>query len=251
MRTIEIGSFTVGIQRQRTKAGASPDSLYDLVNGYVDQSGAAVGRDGTSLFAALPPGTAGMCTFQSIIHVFALTAVAVPSNVICNILIHPDPDFTGTITFIHFAKPFLGYLYVVAEFSDGTIAHYWLQGVIPWTADTMFQLNAFVRPIVKTGYVYKATTTDNPTAWAPSTITAVGAEVQPTTANGFKYVCIEVDGENPITGTTEPAWPTSAGATVNDDNDNGSAGPTSPLDPGSSGSPAGPRYDNYPGSATP
>ncbi len=241
-----IGSFVTGITRLRYKGGPSPQSLYDLQNGYVDQAGMPVNRPGTTFNTTLPAGTKGMCSFQGKLHVFALSAVSVPTGYVCDILIHPDPAFAGTLDHIYFAKPFLGFLYVVAGFSDGNVYHYWLQSTGSWAANTVYQGSQSVQPTAPNGFLYKPTSTVNPPAWSPNVLTAVGAVVQPTVANGFQYTCIEADGANPSTGTVEPTWPTTAGATVNDINDN-AATPTPPAPSTSTGSPAGSRYDNLPG----
>lgn len=243
-----IGSFVTGITRLRYKGGANPQSLYDLQNGYVDQSGMPTSRPGTDFNITLPAGTKGLCAFQGKLHVFALTAIDPGSSAyVVDILIHPDPSFTGTLDHIYFAKPFLGFLYVSAGFSDGSVYHYWLQSKGVWLANTMYNTGDLVSPSTPNGFLYKATTANNPPAWAPSVQTAVGDIVQPTIYNGFQYTAIEVDGTNPATGTTEPTWPTSNGATVDDDNDTANTTVIPVTVPPATGSPAGSRYNNITG----
>lgn len=245
MSTNPLGSFTSGITRLRVKGGASPDSLYDLVDGYVDQSGAARSRAGTTFDATLPAGTKGCAPFKGQLHVFALAPVTMPSALFAlDIIIHPNQAFTGTLKQIHFAKPFLGFLYVVAEFSDGVVAHYWIQSKGVWTANTVYQKTDLVQPTVNNGFIYLASSAHFPPAWAPNVQTAVGAIVQPIIYNGFQYVCTEVDGTNPATGSVEPVWPKTDGAIVYDDNDATATTVTSSASSGTTGSPAGPRYDN-------
>jgi hypothetical protein len=239
-----IGSFVTGITRLRYKGGASPQSLYDLQNGYVDQAGMPTNRPGTTFNTTLPAGTKGLCAFQGKLHVFALSAKTMPSGYVCDILIHPDPSFAGTLDRIYFAKPFLGFLYVVAGFSDGNVYHYWLQSKGTWKADTQYLLTDAAQPTVPNGFIYKPTSTDNPNAWMPSTQYLVGDVVQPTTYNGYKYTAIEVDGTGAASGTTEPSWIASVGAQVIEDVDAPtSSGTAPPPAPSSGGSPAGPRYD--------
>jgi hypothetical protein len=241
-----LGGFVTGITRLRYKGGASPQSLYDLQNGYVDQSGMPTNRPGTTYNATLTAGTKGLCAFQGKLHVFALTAISVPTGYALDILIHPNPAFAGTLDHIYFAKPFLGFLYVVAGFSDGSVYHYWLQSVGAWKANTIYQANQNVQPTVANGFLYTPSSVSNPVAWAPNVLTSVGAVVQPTVYNGFQYTCIEADGANPSTGSIEPVWIAANGATVNDINDN-AATPGAPTTTPSTGSPAGSRYDNLPG----
>ena len=53
----------------------------------------------------------------------------------------------------------------------------------------------------------------NPT-WAPLTTTALNSYVEPTTYTGFAYKAVAVEGANPHTSSTEPTWPTTAGAVI-------------------------------------
>ena len=55
-----INALTAGINRLRTKGGASNDGLYDLLNGYVTLAGTIVSRPGTVEDATLPAGTVGL-----------------------------------------------------------------------------------------------------------------------------------------------------------------------------------------------
>lgn len=246
-RRVPIGSFTTGITRLRDKAGPSPESLYDLVNGYINAAGVPVSRFGTTVQHVLPAGTKGLCIFQGKRHVFAMTAIDPGStDYVVDILIHPDPAFTGTLTAIHFAKPFLGYLYVVAEFSDSQIFHYYLESKDAWQASTFYKLSDTVRPTVINGFVYAPSTQNNPPAWAPQTTYAVGDQVQPTVYDGYAYQVIEVDGSTPASGSTEPTWIATDGALVYEDVDNTPSASTTTST--STSIPGGTRYSNFPGS---
>jgi len=245
----ELSSLTAGITRLREKGGASPSSLYDLLNAYIDQSGSPTGRDGTIVEAVLPTGTTGMCAFQGKLHVFALSAIDVGSAYVCDILIHPDPAFAGTIKKIHYAKPFLGFLYVVAEFSDGSIYHYWQRSSGVWLANHIYLPGDSVSPTTPNGYQYTASVSNSPTSWSPGVVRNLGDTVQPTTANGWYYVVTEVDGASPASGTTEPTWPVQDGAQVIEDVDTSTL-PSNTDTTTSTGSPAGPRYNNLPGGNT-
>jgi len=237
-----LTSLKTGITRLRDKGGASPDGVYDLLNGYVDISGAPTSRDGTTLDETLTTGTKGLVAFKGLLNVFALTNITMPAGYVCNILIHPNPAFTGTLDEIYFAAPFLGFLYVVAGFSDGNVYHYWLQSTGTWAPNTQYQLNQLVTPTTPNGYVYAATTQNNPPAWTANTQVSVGTVIQPSTYNGFQYVCTLAEGDNPATGSTEPVWPLAAGATVNE-GVNTQSTPIVTTFAGGSGSPAGTNYD--------
>lgn len=228
-RQINLGSLTTGMTRLREKGSPSPNALFDLVNGYVDQSGSPVSRPGTPVRHTLPPGTKGGTAFKGKIHVFAIVPID-PGDAMfaVDVLVHPDPAFSGSLSYIHFAKPFLGFLYVVAEFSDGSVYHFWLQQPAAWKANTVYGLNATVSPTVPNGLYYEAETPVNAPAWQPNTAYVLGDTVQPTTPNGYVYTVSAVNGDNPGSGATEPVWPTSPGAQVFEEVD-GTTVPSNPT----------------------
>lgn len=125
---------------------------------------------------------------------------------------------------IHFAAPFMGFLYVAAEFDVsqapaaaalGDTFHYWIQTSGEWKADTVYQIGQIVSPTVPNGFQYQAARISpaNP-VWTPSTIVAMDSIVEPTVPNGYYFTAVEVDGANPMTGILEPTWPTASGGIV-------------------------------------
>lgn len=253
-RLQQLNAASGGINRLRTKGGASKETLYDLVNGWVDASGAMVSRPGTAEDFILPAGTKGLCSVNGALVVFSHTITAgMPVGVTCEVLTHPV-DAAQPIKEIHFAAPFLGgsdgaYLYVVAEFADGAVYHYWLQRADAWTADTNYTLGAMVQPTVPNGFFYRARRIGaTPIPWAPNVKRAVGAVVVPTTENGWDYTCIDTIGSDPKSGATEPTWPTEDGATVFEDT--GVAAPPPPSYGGNNPPPlpddVGDRYSGPP-----
>lgn len=142
------------------------------------------------------------------------------------------PIFTPIpIKEIHFAAPYLGGLYVVAEFDvDSTVRaqygdtyHYWVQSSTnkdssnAWQADHNYLIGDVIIPTMPNGLTYIASRRDpaNPT-WTPNTAEVVGNVIEPTIYNGFKFTATATAGANPTTGETEPTWPTSDGAIVNE-----------------------------------
>lgn len=238
---MELTPLKSGINRLRTKGGADPSSLYDLVNGYVDIAGNPTSRPGTRSLAILPAGTKGLCAFNGAMVVFSGSAkTGMPAGYTCEVLVHPTDD-TQEIAEIHFAAPFMGFLYVVAEFENGDAFHYWLQAGGTWTADTMYKVGDTVLPAVRNGFRYQTLLKSNPAAWAPNVPRAVGDVIQPTEYTGWKYTVVEVDGDNPTSAATEPVWPQSEGAQISEDVDSTPA----PAPPPSTGvTPGGDRYSN-------
>lgn len=218
-RTAQLTVVKDGINRLRPKGGARADSLYDLVNGYVTAERTVVNRPGTRRLVQLPAGTVGLVAFEDLYHVFAsaVVSLALFPTFRLNILLHPlDPN--AELERIHYAAPFLGALYVVAEFDDGQIYHYWLQAGETWEAATEYSANQFATPTVENGYVYRATRLASPyPAWTPGTARTLGPPpsiIEPTTYNEYYFTAIALQGSNPSSGTTEPPWPTATGATL-------------------------------------
>ena len=130
---------------------------------------------------------------------------------------------------IHFAEPFMGALYVIAEFSNGNVYHYWLQEGEQWQANKVYKSGDIVYPATPTGIVYRASRlgSANP-AWAPNVLRYDGTEgssyepsiIEPTVYNDYYYTCIAATGASPRSGTIEPDWPTEDGATVIESADN-------------------------------
>lgn len=240
MRQFALTTAKGGINRLRDKGGASKDSLYDLVNGYVTETNSIKFRPGTRKAYALPPDqTKGMCAFQDKLHVFAWEPVeSLDAMVVIHILRHPSPGSTMPLKEIHFAAPFLGYLYVVAEWLNGEVYHYWIQSATEWMASTAYRTGDIVEPTTPNGYFYRASRIGQPgIAWAADVARTIGDKVEPTTYNGFEYTVIETYGATPRSGSVEPAWPALTGATIAEDTEGGvPAPPTS----GGTGNPSAP-----------
>ncbi len=212
-----LSALKSGITRLREKGGASKDTLYDLVNSYVTKEKTMRARYGSKVITNMLAGTKGLCWFEDAFHVFSNDDVTVPSGFVCNILIHPT-DRELTIANVHFSAPFMREIYVVAEFSDGSIFHYWLQRPTVWTANTIMYPNWAVSPTVANGFAYRASRLSSPyPLWVKDIVRTVGDRIEPTIPNGFYYEVTSVSGDNPRSGATEPTWIASDGAQVIED----------------------------------
>ncbi len=220
MRPTTLSAVKAGITRLRDKGGASPDALYDLLNGYVTAARTVRSRGGVRIKAQLPPGTKGLGWFAGKFVAFA-TEVTDSGDARVEVEVIRHPDSPGLpLRDIHFAMPFLGYLYVVAEFANGDVFHYWLEKGEPWEPGKVYLPGTLVRPPNSNGLVYRLESDHAGfIPWAPNVRRQVGDVVVPTTDNGYRYVAEEVSGDDARSGSAEPEWPAAAGATVYEDAD--------------------------------
>lgn len=216
MRPFALAEQSEGINLLRSKGGASPRALFDLKNGWVTAKRTINARPGAGdPIAAAPAGTVGGLSLEGKIIVFAATPVAsADPNVEVRVLRHPTGG-AAALSAVHYAAPLLGRLYVVAEFADGVVKHYWLQQQANWSASTVYTFGKVVTaPGDDNGFVYEITAPLAGTGWAADTETALNDEVHPSTPNGFKYRATSVTGSPCRTSDAEPNWPTTEGATV-------------------------------------
>jgi len=203
-----------GITRLRNKGAALRSSLYDLTNAYITAGKTVKVRPGT-FRRATSVGTKGLTAFGDEFHVFSGGIQAVPAGYVNNILINPADPLSALLR-IHFAAPYMGFLYVVAEFDTDqeSVQHFWLQNSGSWTADTIQFNGNFILPTTPNGLAYAATrlVAPNP-VWQPNITIAVNDLIEPTVYNGFMYKALAVAG-TAHTGTTEPVWPTDENAQI-------------------------------------
>lgn len=252
-RSAPLTAIKDGINRLRTKGGARADSLYDLLNGYVTQDKTIKGRPGTGRATTLDALTKGLVAFDGGFHVFSHTNVSVPSGYTLHVLSHPDSDEEEVITLekIHFAKPYLGYLYVVAEFDDTgyderQIFHFWLQTGGAWEADKIYHHGDVVEPTTPNGLAYQATRISSPLpSWQAGVPREVGDQVEPTEYNDFFYTVIDVVGGSPASGSVEPEWPEEDGARVIEDTEGFAEETPTTTEPPSAQTPTSSVTDRY------
>lgn len=219
MRAVALNSLKNGIDRTRIKGWAKPDTLYDAVNCWVTVSLSALPRPGTVIDAQLPAGTIGLTTFHGKLIVFSDHLVDLSAFPKYELEILTYPGAAGPLLHkIHFAEPFLGFLYVAAEWNTGEVFHYWLREPSTWQADTIYKFGDLVQPTVPNGFVYEATRLlPADPVWTPNSAVQIGDFREPTVPNSFRYEVIDTIGDNPRTGTTEPIWPETDGAVINED----------------------------------
>jgi hypothetical protein len=215
-RIVPLSTASAGMTRLRTKGEAAPNTLYDLLNGYITLSGTIRPRPGTQTDITLPANTKGLVAHKCKLYVFSHTpqTTSNPDKYVVATLRHPT-DSTIALEQIHFAAPFMGFLYVAAEFADGNTWHYWLEELEDWSANTDYLIGERVFPTTENGFAYQAERIGSPYPnWVANTQYSVNDITEPTTYNGFKYTVVATTGTTPTSGTVEPDWPAEAGAQV-------------------------------------
>jgi hypothetical protein len=209
-----------GLNLLRTKGGARADNLVEMENAYVTQTGSIQPRHGVRRDVVFDPGTKGLMSFIDLLYVFASDVIPSPDpRYVVEILKHPTNPAAELVE-IHFAAPFMGAPYVVAEWSDGSVYHYWLQSLGTWTSNTIYRFGDVVLPSVTTGYAYAATRLGDPNPlWTPNAARTVGDRVEPTVSDGFFYEVVDTIGASPRSGATEPDWNDQEGALTYEDVD--------------------------------
>lgn len=247
MRQENLTTVKGGLTRLRTKGAALKDSLFELLNGFVTTQRTVKVRPGTILDATLPAGTIGLTSFGGNLHVFASSIVQnIPVGYRLNVLRAPDGE---ALTKIHFAEPFMGSLYVAAEFADGDTFHFWLRGSDPtWQADTIYAFNAISGPTITNSFAYRATRNGaaNP-LWTPEAPRIVGDRVEPTVQNGFYFEVVQIFGTLARSGETEPAWNDAVDGELFNENVDGTPdqGPVDPSPPPADNQPSQDDFDRY------
>ncbi len=216
MRPYPLTVLNGGINRLRVKGGAAANQLYDLQNARITNAGSIVPREGTIRAATLTTSnTVGLAAVDGVFNVFSSSYnTGLPANYQCNVLIDPINN-SASVTKIWFAKPFMGFLFVVAEFSDGNTFHFWLQNNGDWTANTVYMTDNIVLPDTPNGLAYQAVRDfpPNPLWTAEATITS-GQTIEPNDYTGYAYRAVAVEGTAPHTGQVEPVWPTTIGGII-------------------------------------
>lgn len=173
-------------------------------------------------FAANAGLSKGLASFKGNLYTFSHTPLTTPSPTLTVLTLRHPTSQTAALTNIHFVQPFMGFLYVVAQFAvttdypSGFIGHYWLQNPPAWKAGGRlgigtYKANTMVQPTVPNGFYYKCVQLFSPPAWAPLLQYALSDIVQPTVYNGYFFLVFTETGPGTPparAGSLEPAWST-------------------------------------------
>jgi len=192
MAQIVFDRFSSGLDRRKSRDTAGADSLYELRNAQVSAGHELVKRACAGIIATLMSSSVALRAALGKLNVFSSDMAATVGNPLfaMNYLPHPT-DSARILARVHSMEAFRGYLYVAAEYDDGSKFHHYLD------AGSTSSTPRFASP-----------------AWAASTAYATASPhfVTPTTPNGFRYECTT----GGTSDSSEPTWPTTVGATVVD-----------------------------------
>ncbi len=127
MPYIVIEDFKAGMDRRKKRVSGKPGQLWEGKNGHINRGGDYERRKKFVAKYNLPAAaTKGLAAINGQIYVFGATTtpVGIPSGVNYQRLQHPSSG-SAVIENILSVTAFSGKLYVVAEFDDGNIYHYY------------------------------------------------------------------------------------------------------------------------------
>lgn len=196
MPQVVFDKFSSGLDRRKSRDTAGADALFELTNAHVNAGQELAKRACASLQFELEPGSVGLRSALGKLHTFTTNRALAHGNPLAQANFVPHPtDSARTISKIRYCEAFRGYLYVVVEYDNGSVFHHYLDA----GSTSAKPRDSSPRWAASTAYVTSPTSPTN----GPSYVT-------PTVSNGFRYECT-VAGTS---GATEPAWPTTLGATV-------------------------------------
>lgn len=180
-QTITFDRFQGGLDLRKGASVSDADRLRVLDNCYVTTGRTIRKRPGLDLVAILESGTVGLRAGNGKLNTFYATGTVThaDSRFVANKV--PNPlDLAQTLSKIHYADSFNGFLYVVAQYANGTIRHHYLDDVTAltaWQATTAYTLGNVRVPTVSNGYRYEVTTAGTSDGSEPTWPTTVGATV--------------------------------------------------------------------------
>ncbi len=243
LQALGIEGFS-GLNQMRKIGTATPRSYFNMPKTYLDgmwqmtncyiTTGHSIRKRPCIRYNTSLSGTAGLFAALGVINVFYSTnAPSVPGGYAAHKIPNPNAPTTSQITKINYATVFLGQIFVVATYDDGSTHYFYLIENQAWTASTSFPIGTIISPSAAykaahgdPGYFYQVTAGPSLATWLANATHALNDIVQPTVPNGFQYKVVATTGTPIQSGAIEPAWPTTASAEVTEIRD-----PTSQIAP--------------------
>lgn len=129
MTFIQVPDFRHGINRLRPQVAGVPGALWNGINCVLSRGGDVESCKKFVAEYTLPAGTFGLAGVNAVPFVFGTIATpgGMPADVSYQRLTYGG---AATLLKIHDAKPFAGLMYVIAEFDDGDIRHFYNGAVV-------------------------------------------------------------------------------------------------------------------------
>lgn len=132
MPTISFADFSSGLDLRKGASVSDANRLRKLTNCYITTGKTIRKRPGLSIVTTLETGTQGLRAAGGKLNTFygSGTISHADTRFKANKITHPTTGTLG-VKKIHFADVFNGYIYVSAEYNDGSIKHHYLDGTSP------------------------------------------------------------------------------------------------------------------------
>lgn len=152
MPYLSVSDFKYGMDRRRPRIAGLPGTLWVLKNAVITRGGDIERVKKWVAEYELPAGTFGLAGLKGLPYVFGKGAApgAMPPDISYLQLTYGGAE---TLVKVHDAKPFDGKMYVITEWSDGNIRHFYngTEITTEWTtiADARFSYNAVASALAK------------------------------------------------------------------------------------------------------
>lgn len=181
MPQVTYDRFEAGLDRRKGRAHSDANRLWEMKNAHVTTGWRIRKRPGTTEHINLAnQAQKGLFAYGGELNTFgAPIGVADP-----NVAYHEVPHPTGASTperVLH-AVIYEGFIYVVVQFFNGDVYHYYLDEDPQWEATTAYTLGDFREPTTRNGLRYEVTTAGTSDSGEPTWPTTVGATVADGTA---------------------------------------------------------------------
>ena len=216
MASITFDRFDGGLDLRKGASVSDANRMRVCTNAYITTGKGIQKRPCLRKVATLETGTVGLRSGNGLLNTFMGTGSVTHANTLfkANLLRHPTTE--QAISKMHYGDVFNGFLYVVAEYADGSIWHHYLDDTGAWAVSTTYTKGNLRRPTVVNGFNYEVIDVSiGVTAWAAATAYPVGTFRRPIVSNTLRYEVTVIAGTG-TSGAVEPVWPTTAGSTIID-----------------------------------
>jgi hypothetical protein len=218
---ITFNRYDLGIDLRKGASVSDANRLRDMKNAYVTTGLATQKRPGLVHVATLEPGTKGLSAALGKLQTFYGSGTVTHANTLFNANKAQLNGADATVTDVHYADVFNGFIYAAIEYTGGVIKHNYFSDATPQVTDTNCPHTAAVQKAASkifavgtSGEVIRYTKTGDPTDWTtandagflPSGLNATGdRNAKALGMYGNKLVVLMRDGAQVWTVDPDPA----------------------------------------------